>query len=164
MYLGGKALRWWHRRVGYLPLLERFRRRLDAAWVLRALALAVQGGRPPEQPLAILARGFPRWPIRRKLRKVLKVHQHGGDWCEALIRCHLITRAEGALLNSARQVGNLGWAAGELAARVERQVGYRLQGLLRIALPVVVVVFGLFTLALAWGVLAPIVEIIRTMA
>ena len=147
-----------------LPLLGRLTWRLHAATVLESLALWVQGARPLPEAIAALARWYPRWPVRRRLDRVLADVTAGGDWGESLLRHQLIGRSDLAVLRAARQAGNLAWALGEVADGRRRRLAYRLQTLLQCAFPLVILGFGLVVMMVVVGFFLPLIALINSLA
>jgi len=147
-----------------LPLLDRLLAPLDAAVVLRCLGVAANRGQPLEPTLNLLAIRYPKWLIRRRLRRAATVMGVGGDWVAALRSQRLIRKADAAILRAAAQAGNLGWALSEAAASGERLVVYRLQWLSQIFAPLLVLAAGVAVGLFAIAMLMPLAELIRDMA
>jgi len=135
-------------------------RRRDTARVLDALALAVQRNQALPEALATLARCYPRAGVRRRLRGALADVQAGADWARSLHRRGLIGEADRAVLQAAQRVGNLGWALAELADSNRRRLLYRLQALVQVLFPILVVSFGLVVFFVFAGYFLPLVRLI----
>jgi type II secretory pathway component PulF len=146
-----------------LPLLGRLTWRLHTATVLESLALWVKSARPLPEAIAALARWYPRWPVRRRLDRVLADLTSGGDWSESLLRNELIVRSDLAVLRAARQAGNLAWALGELADGRRRRLAYRLQTLLQCVFPLVILGYGLAVMAFVVAFFLPLIALIRSL-
>ncbi len=143
-----------------LPGMGWLVRRRDTARILDALALAVQRNQPLPEALAALARYYPRASIRRRLFGALAEVRSGADWAETLHRRGLIGEADRAVLQAAQRVGNLGWALAELADSNRRRLLYRLQALVQVIFPVLVIAFGLAVFFVFAGYFLPLVRLI----
>ncbi len=153
--------------VGQRPLASRLasiRLRRDAATILRALSLGVDGGRPLPDVLASLGRrdlGFgSRWRVRKVQADVIR----GRDWIASMHNRGLIQASEAAVLVSARRAGNLGWALRERADAVERRLNHRLQAWGQVLQPLAIVVLGLLVLLFALVYFHPLVAMIAQQA
>jgi type II secretory pathway component PulF len=146
-----------------LPLLGCGVWRLHAATVLEALALWVRNARPLPEAIALLARWYPRWPVRRQLEGVLADLNAGGDWGASLLRHELIGRADLAVLHAAQKAGNLSWAFGELADGRRRRLAFRLQTLLQCLFPFVILVYGLAVMVFVVAFFIPLVRLISSL-
>ncbi|MEX2122042.1 MAG: type II secretion system F family protein [Pirellulales bacterium] len=155
LYLLGLA---WH-----LPRSIDPRRRLDASLVLRGLALGVDAGRPLIVGLTAMARAHPRAAIRSRLAGTLSDMSAGADWAESLHARGLLPTSEVAVMKSATLVGNLGWALREAAATIERRFGYRLQALLDVLIPSVILIFGLLVAFVVVALFIPLFHIIESL-
>jgi type II secretory pathway component PulF len=143
-----------------LPGMGWLVRRRDTARILDALALAVQRNQPLPEALAALTRYYPRPGIRRRLSRALADVQAGGDWAQSLHRHGLMGEADRAVLQAAQRVGNLGWALAELADSNRRRLLYRLQALVQVIFPILVVSIGLAVFFVFAGYFLPLVRLI----
>lgn len=147
-----------------VPPFDRIFRRRHSALVMRALALAVKGGKPIVDGLSRLAVDYPaRW-VRGRLRTAEDRVRGGADWVEALLDQRVIRPAEAAVLSSAQRVGNLEWALEEMGASAERRLGYRLRFWTQLLFPAVVVSFGGFVLVIAVAFFSPLVTLISRLS
>jgi type II secretory pathway component PulF len=147
-----------------LPLLGWPAWRLHAATVLESLALWVRNARPLPEAIALLARWYPHWPLRRRLDRVLADLNAGGDWGNSLLRHDLIGRADLAVLRAARQAGNLAWAFGELADGRRRRLAYSLQTLLQCTFPLVILGYGLAVMLFVVAFFLPLIALINSLS
>ncbi len=125
-----------------VPLLDRFFLRRHSVLVLRCLAMVVAGDRPITMGLQILSRWYPTSWVRARLAGAYLATSEGLDWIEALVAYRLISRADAALLESARRAGNLPWALGELAEGSARRLNYRLQFVTQVLLTLLLLGVG----------------------
>jgi protein transport protein HofC len=125
-----------------LPGLNWLTRRLETARILDALSLVAQQQRPLVEGIATLAQSYPKYSIRRRLRRVAKDVSAGIDWGDSLVDRGLIQRADWAVLQSAQRVGNLAWAMREMADSHRRRLAYRMNALLQMAFPLVLLIYG----------------------
>ncbi len=143
-----------------VPLFDRVFDRRHAALVLRSLALIVDADKPIATGLATLAEHYPTGRIRRRLARVESQVKDGADWIESLVRNHVIRPADGDVLVSAAEVGNLGWALSELAEAAERRLANRFQVVVQSLFPLVVVMLGMVVFIMAMAYFVPLVELI----
>ena len=150
---------WFH-----IPLAQRFFRRRHTSIILRSLALAAGGGKSIVGGLSVLARDYPsRW-VRSRLKRVLGSVQEGGDWVESMHAMRLIGDGDPSVLRSAQKVGNLDWALGELAESNDRRLEYRLQLILQMIFPLMVLGLGFVVLVIAVAFLSPLFHLIERLA
>lgn len=138
-------------------------RRLDTAVILDALALAAQRQRPLAEALAGLARSYPRRAARRRLQAVVRDLHAGADWCASLFAHGLIKRADLAILRAAGRVGNLPWALKEMADSNRRRLGYRLQALVQMLFPPVVLAIGALVMFTVVSLFMPLIALIENL-
>jgi general secretion pathway protein F len=146
------------------PVVRRLLWRLDSANILDALALAARGQRPLPEAILSLAGDYPKRAIRRRLRRAAADVAGGGDWTECLRRRGLLRRADVAILQAAQRAGNLAWALHETAESGRRRFAYRLQALVQLAYPPVIILFGLVVLSIVAAFFWPLVTLIQDYA
>lgn len=146
------------------PLTGRLTRRLDVAIVLRALAWMIQRGRTTSEAVLCVARSHDKAWIRRRLRAADWLMSEGLDWQEALWRQGLLGRSDAAVLEAAQRVGNLPWALREMADSGERRLAYRLQALVHVLYPIVILLLGLVTFAYVVSFFLPLSQLIEMMS
>jgi type II secretory pathway component PulF len=147
-----------------LPGMDRLLRRRHIATVLDALALAAQRQRPLDATLSTLASTYPQPPIADRLRDVCADLQAGGDDLQCLYRRGLLGKTDLALLQSARQTGNLAWAAREMADSNRRRFIYRVYALLQVVFPLVIVTYGLLMAGITTAVFLPLIDLIQKLS
>ena len=151
--------------VGWgVPGLGWLLKRRDTANILEALALVARRGRPLVQGIASLADAYPRRAIRRRLEWVLHEVSGGGDWCTSLHARGLIGAAEVAVLQAAERLGNLPWALEEMADSSRRRLLYRLQALLQVLFPLVLLSMGALVMLVVVGYFMPLVKLIESLS
>lgn len=145
-----------------LPLVRRFWLPWERSIVLHALSIATRHQKSIAESLRLLHTHHPKRSIRRRLEKALRITNAGGDWRAGLRKAGFINRREAAVLQAAEQVDNVGWAIREIADRGLQRVACRVQNLLNVTVPLLVLIAGLFVLAIAatqFEMLADIVEV-----
>lgn len=142
---------------------RRLLRRLDTAAILDGLATVAAHQRPLVQAIAVLAGRYPKWSIRRRLRKVLRSVNAGGDPLETLAAKGLLGRADLAVLQAAQRVGNLAWAIREMADGNRRRLVYRLQILGQILFPLAILVLGTMVAVFVISCFFPLVTLIQSL-
>jgi type II secretory pathway component PulF len=146
------------------PLFDRFLRRRHTALILRSLSLVVEAGEPISLGLSTLTNHYPtRW-VRRKLHAVELDVQQGADWIESLEQRGLIRSTEAEVLRSSASVGNLAWALSELAETSERRLAIKMQALVQLLFPLVVLMLGFIVFLFAMAYFAPLVKLITELS
>ncbi len=143
-----------------LPGTGRLLRRFDTAGILDALSLAARHERPLAEAIESLAQSHPQRPIRRRLQKVARDLRGGGDWCESLYRRGLMKRADLAILQAAGRVGNLPWALAEMAESNRRRLVYRLQALVGVLFPPIILLFGATVMFIVVALFLPLISLV----
>jgi len=143
-----------------LPGEGRLTRRLSAAAILEALALAAEHRRPLSEGIATLAQWFPKSTVRWRLYRALTQLEAGGDWCQCLAAEGLITRPDAAILRAAQRVGNLPWAMREMAESNRRRLAYRLHALVQLLFPPVVIAAGAVVMFVVVALFVPLIALI----
>ncbi len=142
------------------PGITRIMRRRHAAIILDSLALAAESNQPLGNSVLTLAGTYPQSSIRRKLSYVgVEIHM-GRDWSESLCSHGLIKRADQAVLKAAQRVGNLPWAMREMADSNRRRLAYRLNALVQVAYPPVILCIGLMVMFIVVALFYPLVTLI----
>lgn len=151
--------------VGYfprnLPLVWRLFKRYDGALVMRSLALAVRRGVPMPEALRLVASNYPLSIVGNRLQMAADRVDAGMDWCASLLQTGLIGKADAAVLSSAQRVGNLDWALEEMAASAIRRQAYRVQVLVQILFPILLLTVGGFVFVFVAGLFWPLVTLIN---
>ncbi len=147
-----------------VPGFDRLFRRHHSILILRALAVAVESGRPIGPALETLAGSYPRGWVRRRLAHSSLDARNGVDWVDALHASGLISAGDAGVMVSAQRAGNLPWALRELAESGERRRGYRLQALTQISFAIAVLAMGglIFVISVAYFV--PLTRLISRLA
>src|SRR5262249_20766606 len=125
---------------------------------------AVEGNRPLGEAVDSLAESYPaRW-VRGKIRKAAERMSLGTDWVESLWSVGLIRSSAAGVLQSGQRAGNLAWSLRILADREDRILGYRLQILTQLVLPLVVVSIGILVFFCVAAYFLPLVRLIEELA
>ena len=144
-----------------LPGMGRITRRLDTAVILEATALMLRHELPLTRGIATLARTYPRRSIRRRLDKVCRDLHAGTDLHDSLYARGLIRRADRAVIQAAGRTGNLPWALGELADSNRRRTAYRLQALVHLLFPPVLISIGVLVGLFVVAIFLPLIVLIQ---
>ena len=147
-----------------LPGMAWLMRRRHVAAVLDVLSLAAKRQRPLGEALATLASSYPQRSIERRLWAACDDLQAGGDDLQCLQRHGLLGETDLALLQAARRNGNLAWAAGEMADSNRRRFIYRMNAVLQVIFPLIIVAYGLLMAAVAVAVFLPLANLIQGLA
>jgi type II secretory pathway component PulF len=148
----------------YFPGASRLMRRHHAAAILDTLAAAAEGNLPLTKSVAVLAEHYPQWLVREKLFWAGRDINQGADWCESLLRRGLISAADQAVLQAARRAGNLPWAMREMADSNRRRLAYRLNALVQLAYPPVILCLGGCVMFVVVAMFYPLITLISKLA
>jgi type II secretory pathway component PulF len=147
-----------------LPFLDRLMPRRHTALILRSLSLVVESDKPILVGLSTLSSHYPtRW-VRKRLAGVESRVRQGADWIEALLDYGLIRPAEAEVIRSSSTVGNLPWALAELAETSERRMATKIQAMIQLLFPLVVLTLGFVVFVFAMAYFAPLVKLITELS
>lgn len=147
-----------------LPLMARVMRPLYSATILESLALAAERNQPFTKTMGVLARYFPKWPIRWRLQAALADVTTGVDWAESLQAYKLISPSDQAVLQAAGRVGNLPWALREVAETKRRRMAYRIHAWVQILFPAAIIGFGIVVGSFVAGCFIPLIALIQKLS
>jgi type II secretory pathway component PulF len=147
-----------------IPAVRRVVNWIDMAPVLRMFALATARSRPLSTVIRAVAEHHPKRSMRSRMWPVAFATDDGLPWQEALVRQHLLSTEDVALLSAAQRSGNLHWALREMATDYERRAATRLQAVSQIALPLLILPIGLVVAWVVLALFAPIVQLISGLA
>lgn len=146
-----------------IPFLDRLTKALDAGLALRSLAWLVERGKPLPSGVAVTARSYPKYWFRRRLGRAVRDMSDGQPWPAALRSRRIISGGDAQLLGAAERVGNIPWALRMVADSGERRLMYRLQFLMHVLYPIVIVAISLMVAFFALAFFMPIVTILQSM-
>ncbi len=138
-------------------------RRLDAADMLTALAMAVRRQMPIPEALAVLARAWPFPAGRSRLEGAEGDVQRGTAWEEALAGRELIGATELALIRAAERAGNLPFCLETLAEGSRRRHYYWWSGVVQLGFLPVLGLVGLLVALVALTLFLSLLELIGTL-
>ena len=147
-----------------LAVVDSLFRRKHVGLILRSLALTVDGGKPIESGLALLARDYPSSWVQVRLRLILDATRRGESWTSSFQHYGLLSKSEAQTLDAASRVGNLGWVLRELAESSDRRLGYRLQLWSQFLFPVAVLAVGIVVFLVCVAYFAPLVTLIMRLS
>jgi type II secretory pathway component PulF len=127
---------------------------------LRSLGLAVDGGRPLQTALAVLAARHPDRTFRRRIAQVEESVALGVGCWQSLRSVGLLRSGEMALLEAAQRVGNLGWALRGVADSMERRSEQRTRIVVELLRPVGLLTAGTVVAFFVIGMFLPLVKIL----
>lgn len=153
--------RWRRLRV---PVIDRFLVGKHSALILRSLAWIIEGGYPITRGLELLMGWYPSKWVRKRLGRVIQDVKHGTNWVDSLTYHRLLRKVDASVLESAGRAGNLPWALRETALSGERRLAYRLQVVLQVLTPMVLLALGLVVALLAVAYFAPLIKIIERLS
>lgn len=154
--------RYFHRT--WLPRFSRLANRLIGADLLGMLALAKQQGRPLAGAISTLARYHYNQRVRTQLLYVRNEIEQGAEVWPSMTRAGLISAAESnALLTAPDEAARL-WSMQQLADLRRRRVAERLEMLIDLLHPCVVLLLAGLVLFVAFATLGPLTYLIRSLA
>ena len=146
------------------PFFNRLLRRRHTALVLRSLGLVVEAGKPISLGVSTLSKHYPtRW-VRKWLLAVESDVLEVADWIESLLRHGLIRWPMPRCSGRPATVGNLAWALAELAETTERRLAIKLEALIQLLFPLVVLALGFLVFIFAMAYFAPLVSLITELS
>jgi type II secretory pathway component PulF len=116
--------------------------RRDGAAVLRALAAAVEAGRPLSEAVAILAEHHHRDDLRDRLKRVAAALDQGESPWNVLNREGLIGRADAKALDAAMRAGDLAWGLNSMADVLDHRQNVRSAWWLEWQRPILMAIVG----------------------
>jgi type IV pilus assembly protein PilC len=134
------------------------RRRAD---ILQILAVATEQRQPIAQVFEHAAAVYPSVLFRRRLHRTAAATSAGQNWQDALVASRIVSQAEGSLLKTAQEAGNLPWALRAIAARREKRDVYRLAGWLHILYPAAILAIGSLVAFYVISLFIPLVSLIN---
>ncbi len=138
------------------------RRRVERGNILRALALAVESGRPLGEMLAKLSNSYPSKAVAVRLQSASADVSAGGDWTESLVKYNLIGRSDADALRAAQRVGNLAWVLRQLGDASDRRLLYRLQAALNVISPLIILALAAVVFVFVVCCFIPLVALIQS--
>lgn len=132
--------------------------------VLRALGIAVSGGRPLERALSELAAHHADRALRIVLAGMESRVAAGAGFWEELQKQRMLRPREAAVLQSAQQAGNLAWGLGILADQIEQKFEVRLRVAAELARPVGILCFGAVIGVFVTALFLPLVALVQRLA
>jgi type II secretory pathway component PulF len=132
--------------------------------ILDNLALATENDQILGKSLIILAYSYPQFRIKQKLSAVKNDISSGVNWCDSLYDNRLIKQSDHAVLKAAQRVGNLPWAMREMADSNRRRLAFRLNTLIQLAYPPVILGLGLIIMFIVVALFYPNVVLISRLA
>jgi protein transport protein HofC len=146
-----------------VPFLDRITKAFDTALTLRSLAWLVERGKPLHTAVAVTARSYPKYWFRRRLGRAVWDMSNGMEWHAALRRRRIISTAEAQLLAAAERVGHLPWTLRMAAESCQRRLVYRLQAVVQLLYPLVIVAISAVVAVYIIGFFLPMVLILYKM-
>ena len=157
--------RWPGRRLRYTLLGTFFRplSQLRTASTLRQLSVASQAGRPIAGAISTLARYHFDPTFRHKLLFVRNEMEQGTSAWESMASTGLLDENEAHVLELSEKVGNRPWALKELARAKRQRTIRRIATWSKFAMPVVILLMGVFVLLQAAGLFEFLVHIDKSL-
>ncbi|MBD3672563.1 MAG: type II secretion system F family protein [Planctomycetaceae bacterium] len=146
------------------PFAGRLLKRLDVPGLLRIFASTTEADKSLEQTATMISIEHPHFAVRECLKQVDQLSREGRNFWGAMRQSQLITRDESALLNTAKEAGNLPWVLRQLADSLERRTRFRAIAALEFAQPAVVLVMGLLTFFVCVGFFLPLVKLVNDLS
>lgn len=132
--------------------------------LLNVLSVVVAADLPLQRAIDVIRKQFPSSRIRYIAHQTYLQMKNGGDWIDALRAKRVLTSGETALIRSAQDAGNLGWALKEVSIGKRRRHMHRMAPVTKIALPILVLIAAFPVISAALGVFLPLVKMITELS
>lgn len=139
-------------------------RRAHIATVLRMVALGVEHRVELPRLLYALSVTYPVRSLRNRLSDAYADANAGQTLPAALAGNRLLSDSEQGLIETAERVGNVPWALRQIAMRRESQLATRMNVLVRIAYPVIVLSIALFVAFIVIALFVPLVKLVEALS
>ena len=128
------------------------------------MAIATEAQRPLPETLSALAQNYPRHKTARHLQACADETRAGAAWNVSLLKHGLIGVQDAALIDAAQRLGNLPWALREAADGSDRRLIYRMEAMLNVVSPIVMLAWGAIIFLFAVACFLPLVKLIFALA
>ena len=135
-----------------------------SAELLRSLSQSVSGGIPLSKALQHLSFSSGSSLVHKRLSNVRGTLDDGGPCWPALLRQRFISNRECELLGVAETAGNLPWTLNAIASAIERTWLFRVQVVLKIFGPAVLLALSVIVAFLAVGFFMPLVKLLNDLS
>jgi type IV pilus assembly protein PilC len=152
LLIGGVAMRaWiktpsgqlrWHQIRERLPLLGEFERGVNAAQLARTLATLLSTGTPLTEALRTTAGSLPSRALRQRLEQAIQNVMQGFSFAEAARKAAVLPPAAVKMIEVGEATGRLDSMLSEIALLHEEQVAARLQRLMLLIEPILMLLIG----------------------
>ncbi|MEY3219874.1 MAG: type secretion system inner membrane protein GspF [Pseudomonadota bacterium] len=149
----------WHRFLLKLPIIGHLEQHLNAARFTRTLSILTAGGVPVLDALKITAQVMTNLPMRQAVSNAGEKVREGESLYQALTRSKLFPPLILHLIASGEAGGNLAEMLERAAINQEREVETRVNVLVGLFEPILILVMGGIVLTIVLAVLMPIFEL-----
>ncbi|MCO6045028.1 type II secretion system F family protein [Aeoliella sp. ICT_H6.2] len=136
-------------------------RRAHVAKLLRMVALGIEHRVEFERLLYALSVTYPVRSLRSRLSGAYTEAHNGQSLPAALMAHQLLTSSEAGLIETAERVGNVPWALRQIALRRENLLAARMNVVVRIAYPVIVLSIAMFVAFIVISLFVPLVKLVE---
>ena|GEM_PF-1601833 len=148
------------RNLRFRPFASLYRR-FDASAILRHLARTIENRQPLTEGLLAIANNHHRPVIAEACAEILSRVESGTNCWTQLWASGFLHKRDLAVIESAERSGNLTWALREIATIRERRLQYRIDALLILLRPVVILLMGVLVGTITVATLLPILKLIN---
>lgn len=141
-----------------------FYRRFDASEILRHLARTIENRQPLTDALLAIANNHHRPVIAEACAEILSRVESGTSCWTQLWASGFLHKRDLAVIESAERSGNLTWALREIATIREQRLQYRVDALLILLRPIVILLMGVLVGAITIAMLLPILKLINDLS
>ncbi len=141
-----------------------FYRRFDASEILRHLARTIENRQPLTDGLLAIANNHHRPVIAEACAEMLSRVESGTSCWTQLWASGFLHKRDLAVIESAERSGNLTWALREVATIREQRLQYRVDTLLILLRPVVILLMGVLVGTITVATLLPILKLINDLS
>ncbi|WP_158265552.1 type II secretion system F family protein [Blastopirellula marina] len=132
--------------------------------LLNVLSVVVAADLPLQRALDVIRKQFPSSRIRYIAHAIYIQMKNGGDWVDSIRSTRVVTVGEAALIRSAQEAGNLGWALKEVSVGKRRRHLHRMAPIAKVVLPIIVLISAFPVISAALGMFIPLVNMITKLS
>jgi type II secretory pathway component PulF len=156
---GGKAKEWWDSNILNVPFLGSVLQTIEIARFIRTMAVLLQSYVPLMNAVTISQKVIQNARIRDTLSGITGELRAGTKLSSALSKSAFISKTVVQMLNIGEETGNLGEMLAETASYYETEVKNRIQKLLALFEPLVILVLAAVVMAVVGSIFMAMLEL-----
>lgn len=156
---GGAAREWWDKTVLKIPFIGPVIQTVEIARFIRTMAVLLQSYVPLLNAVSISEKVIQNGDIRETLTSVTSELRGGAKLSSALAKSSYISKTVVQMLNIGEETGNMGEMLGETASYYETDVKNRIQKLLALFEPMVILILAAVVLVVVLSIFMAMLEL-----